>query len=152
MVVGAPPNLTISAVIVREPIILEVLGIIKANAPYSELLYMQILPRNWWHPLSRELARMVDKYIIFGIKSRYRLKDFRPSLLFPERKFNPSSNVLPGMLDTDETHLNGFGNRALIDGLLRPLSQKWLHMRGACKKPNAGSKKKPKPKKPKVLN
>ena len=125
-----------------KPIILGVIAVIKANAPYSELLYMQILQRSWWHSLSRELARMLDKYILFNTKPRYHLKDFRPALLFPDKNFNPSQNALPGMLDTDETHLNGFGNRALIDGLLHPLTQKWLHLRGACKKGVPGSKKK----------
>ena len=84
---------------------------------------------------------MLDKYILFGIKKRYRVKDFRPPLLFENQKYSRVQNVLPGMLDTDETHLNGFGNKALIDGLLRPLTQKWIHLRGACK-PGTSKKRK----------
>ncbi len=127
-----------------KPTIKEVLSIIRANAPYSDMFYLQILPRRWWHPLSREVARSLDKYVLFGLKKYHRLKDFRPSLLFEEPKYKEDQAVMPGMLDTDETHLNGYGNRALIDGLLRPLSQKWLHMRGACKPGNKGKAKKEK--------
>ena len=72
----------------------EALYVIKGNALRSEVMYLQILPRNWWHPLSRELARKVDKYIIFGLKRRDRIKDFRPKLLFPKKKFNPQGVVM----------------------------------------------------------
>ena len=108
----------------------EALYVIKGNAPRSEMMYLQILPRHWWHPLSRELSRKVDKYIIFGLKRRYRIKDFRPKLLFPDKKFNPHGDVMPGMMNTDEIHLNGYGNRALISSILGPITQKWLHKKG----------------------
>ena len=76
------------------------------------------------------MARKVDKYIIFGLKKKYRIKDFRPKLLFPENKFNPQGDVMPGMMNTDEIHLNGYGNRALIASILGPITQKWLQKKG----------------------
>ena len=50
-----------------KPIIGNVIYHIKQNAPYSELIYIRILPRHWWHPLSRELARYLDKHVVFGL-------------------------------------------------------------------------------------
>ena len=108
----------------------EALYVFKCNATRSEMMYLQILPRNWWHPLSLKLACKVDKYIIFGLKRRYRVKDFRPKLLFPDKKFNPQGDIMPGMLNTDEIHLNGYRNRALISCLIGSIVQKWLQKKG----------------------
>ena len=36
---------------------------------------------------------------------------------------------MPGMLDTDETHLNGYGNRVLSAALSGPILQKWLRVK-----------------------
>ena len=63
------------------PKIGNVIHIIKSNAPYSDILYVKILPRHWWHPLSRDIARALDKHVIFGLKRRFRIKEIWPKLL-----------------------------------------------------------------------
>ena len=117
-----------------KPIVANVINVIKQNAPYSEQIYIPILPHHWWHPLSRELARYLDKHVVFGLKRRFRVKDIWPAALYPKRKFSQDSCILAGMLDTDEVHLNGYGNRALIGALCGPILQKWLTRLGAKKK------------------
>ncbi len=119
-----------------KPKIREVMYTIKNNAPFSELLYLQIIPRSWWHPLSRELARKVDKHVIFGLKPRIRVKDIRASLLFEKKKFDADLSPMPGMLDTDEVHMNGYGHRAFIRSVIGPITHKWVNF----KKPKAGRK------------
>ena len=114
---------------ILKPVVGEVLQTIKNNAPYSELLYLKALPRNWWHPVSIELVRQLDKYIIFGLKRRFHIKDIWPSQLFEESKFNPNAAPMAGMLDTDETHLNGYGNRVLCTAIIGPILQKWLRVK-----------------------
>ena len=121
-----------------KPKIREVLYTIKANAPYSELIYMQIIPRAGWHPLSRDLARKIDKYIVFGLKSRYHIKDFRARDLFETKKFNDTLSPMPGMLNTDEVHMNGYGHRALIRSMAGLITHKWLNFK---RPPNKNKKK-----------
>ena len=80
--------------------------------------------------MTKDLARQMDKYIIFGLKRRFRVKDYLPPLLFEKKKFDPEAPIIPGMLDTDEIHLNEFGNRALIQGVIGSILQKWLAFKG----------------------
>ena len=132
----------------------EVVHVIKSHAPYSEILYIKILPRHWWHPLSRELASMLDKHLIFGLKNRFRVKDLWPKLLFRSNKYDPDANMLAGMMDTDEIHLNGYGNRALVSAIIGPIVQKWLLKTGRTRARQSGlgrKKKKPSAKKNKKV-
>ena len=65
-------NATFNAMI---PHILNTLRVIRNNATYSDLLYVKVLPRSWWHQLTRRLARCVDCYITGRLRRMHRIKE-----------------------------------------------------------------------------
>ena len=109
-----------------EPAILNVLRVIRANAPHSDLLYVKVLPRSWWHPLTRRLSRRIDRFITGRLRRTHRIKEIWIHEVIFDRVERKREIVLPGMLCTDETHLNNHGNQALCKAIMRPILTKWL--------------------------
>ena len=57
------------------PQILNVLRVIRNNAPYSDILYVKILPRSYWHQLSCCLACRIDCFITGRLRRTHRIKE-----------------------------------------------------------------------------
>ena len=108
------------------PQILNVLRVIRNNAPYSDLLYVKILPRSYWHQLSCRLARRIDCFITGRLRRTHRIKEIWVHEVMYDRVDRRNEIVLPGMMSTDEVHLNNNGNRALCKAIIRPITSKWL--------------------------
>ena len=108
------------------PQILNVLRVIRNNAPYSDLLYVKIIPHPYWHQLSRSLARRIDCFITGRLRHTHRIKEIWVHEVMFDRVERKNEIVLPGMLSTDEVHLNHNGNKALSKAIIRPVTSKWL--------------------------
>ncbi len=104
------------------------LNVIKHNAPYGEMVYVKVMPRSWWHAVSRSLSDKIDFYIIRTLRRRFHIKEVWAQEVLMEPANRTTSLVMPGMLRTDEVHLNQYGYRALTLAILRPVLSKWLNL------------------------
>ena len=106
-----------------------VLNVVKSNAPFSQLLYVEVLIRSWWHPLTRELSDKLDYYIVRSLHKKFHVKENWPHELLIDNVFRRDPTVMPGMLRTADVHLNHYGYRAMTKAILRPILSMWLASR-----------------------
>ena len=104
------------------------LNTIKHNAPYGEMLYVKVLPRSYWHQISRKLSDKIDFYINRTLRRRFHIKEIWAQELLIDPLSRSTSLVMPGMQKTDEVHLNTYGYKALTLAVLRPILSKWLNL------------------------
>ena len=112
------------------PIIPKVFNVVKNNTPYSDIHYVNVLPRHWWHSLSRRLAWQIDFYINRHLRRHFRIKEIWPYEVMFDHNDHSREQVLHSMVCTDEVHLNNYGNCTLTMAMIRPIIPKWLnHLR-----------------------
>ena len=126
VVYGGPQDLASHRRPGRPDQMMNVLRVIRNNAPYSDLLYVKILPRSYWHQLSRRLACGIDCYITGRLRCTHSIKEIWVHEVMYDRVERMNEIVLPGMLCTDEVHLNHNGNHALCKAIIHPVTTKWL--------------------------
>ena len=111
------------------------------------MMYVKVVPRSWWHPITRSLSDKIDFYIIRTLRRRFHIKEIWARELLNEPADRTTSLAMPGMLKTDEVHLNHYGYRALTLAVLRPTLSKWLNLQMNYALPQNASLNVKKPKK-----
>ncbi len=111
------------------PAVYKVVDTIKKQVPYSRLMYLKVIPRAYWHTLSRRLSRRLDCYINMTLRRKFNITEIRVQEVMLDKHEIKSEVVLPGMICTDEVHLNSYGNRALSKAITRSIAHKWLNMK-----------------------
>ena len=114
-------------------VVLKVIDTIKKHVPYSRLMYLKVIPRAYWHTLCRRLSRRLDCYINKRLRRKFILQEIWVHEAMLDRQDIKSEVVLPGMICTDEVHLNSYGNRASSKATTRSIAHKWLNINKGLK-------------------
>ena len=107
------------------PVITNAIRTIKSNVLYSELMYLEVITRSWWHAVSRRLSRHLDFFINRCLRRRSYLRENWLHEVMHSRFDIKSELVLASMLCTDEVHLNSYSNQALATAFIQSIAQKW---------------------------
>ena len=108
------------------PKVISILKVVRRNALSSQMIYIKIMPRNWWHSLSWQLARRIDAYITRVLRQHFRVRELWVQEVMTEDSTLDNKVIMLGMLTTDEVHLNNYGHMGFIMALVRPLLGLWL--------------------------
>ena len=102
----------------------DVLEFLSEELPNVTLMYIKITPRPWWGFMARTLARWVDYYVLVRTKPRFKFHQVWIHELF-NGPYHLDESPMPGMLCTDQVHMNSNGHKAFVHGLMRPLLHMW---------------------------
>ena len=103
----------------------KIIEFIRYYFEHTRICYPYITPRPWWGMHARELASWLDFHMTRSIEAG--MKVFKIPEMYIERRTTMSKlhgfkdDIVPGLLDSDDIHLNAMGYHVLTRSILVPL-------------------------------